>query len=184
MGQRSTKAVNENLCEETAVAMTKKILEKYQALLESGAITQEEFDRIAAETPPEAPDSSDASQDQPVQLRLAKDCCSAVMLISVLTLAMTLLFIPQAPKLNEYDIGNALLYTVGKLSWLARGIHGCILTFALALRARNLYQNTAAGIGGTKDYRPARRTLIWAAALLAVLVLHQAYRYCHPLGTP
>lgn len=162
------------------MSLPKEVLSKYQALLESGAITQEEFDRLTAEKPA----GSDARQNLPKRIQIMRDCCSAVMLISVLTFAMTLIFIPKAPKLSEYDIGNAILYTVGKLLWLTRGIHGCILTFALALRARKMFQNTAVGSDGKTDDRHARRTLIWSAVLLAVLVLHQAFRYYHPLGTP
>ncbi|MBP0966935.1 MAG: hypothetical protein J5722_04820 [Oscillospiraceae bacterium] len=160
--------------------LPREVLSKYQALLESGAITQEEYDRIAANKPA----GSDAWQNLPKRIRIMRDCCSAVMLISVLTFAMTLIFIPKAPKLSEYDIGNALLYTAGKLLWLTLGIHGSIVLFALALRARKMYENTAVGSEGKTDDRHARNTLIWSAVLLTVIVLRQAFRYCYPLGTP
>ena len=90
----------------------------------------------------------------------------------------------EGSETERYDIGNALLYTAGKLLWLTLGIHGSIVLFALALRARKMYENTAVGSEGKTDDRHARNTLIWSAVLLTVIVLRQAFRYCYPLGTP
>ena len=163
--------------------MTEETLAKYKALLESGAISREEFDRITAEHPPEQPAVPDTASNHPAGLadiRKMTGCCAAVMFGSVLTLILSFVFLPPKPHFSEYDIGNAFLYLFGLGFWFLRGIGGCSLTFNLALFAHRQFRKAGTGT----NYRGAGTALIWAAVLLAVIILHQFLRYRYPLGTP
>ena len=71
--------------------MTEETIAKYKVLLESGAISREEFDRmIAAEQP-------DGLSD----IRRMNGCCVTVILGSVLTLILSFVFIPHKPHFSE-----------------------------------------------------------------------------------
>ena len=167
--------------------MTEETLAKYKALLESGAISREEFDRMTAEEQPEQSAVPDPAPDQPdglASIRNMKGCCAAVMSGSVLTLILSFVCIPPKPHFSEYDIGNAFLYLFGLGFWFLRGIAGCSITFGLSLYAYGQFRKAGTETNYAMYYRGARTTLIWSAVLLAVIILHQYIRYGHPLGTP
>lgn len=167
--------------------MTDETRAKYQALLESGAISRAEFDRVTADHLPEKTDASalpDAQQTGLADIRRKTGFCTAVTAASVMMLILSFVFIPRKPVFSEYDIGNAFLYLFGIGFWFLRAVIGCAVTCGLSKHARRLLRQAETGTNYGTDYRYAKRTLCIAAVLIAVLILHQIFRYFHPLGTP
>ena len=167
--------------------MTQENLARFKALLENGSITQEEYEHITGEKRPEQPESTivDADhQDGISNLRCMKGCCIFLMCLSALTAVLSFVFIPPKPHFGEYDIGRAFLYIFGLGFWFLRGTVLNGTAFFLAGHSLRMFRQAGSEITGyAADYRIAKKSLISAGIILAVIIIHQFFRYMYPAGS-
>lgn len=119
--------------------------------------------------------------DSPAHIRVMQGCCIALMLVSAAILILSIFIQPPLPHLREYDIGGAFIYIFTVICWFFRAtaINGCGLF--LAIRAYRMFREAGSSISYAADYRLAKRTMLFSAALLTVTALHQIYKYYHPV---